>query len=122
MRKTWVVFLRGNAAEANPLPHQHGNALGPHLRHDLHAIALNGALADSELERDRLTGEALYHQVQHLPLARCEPCKALAEIIKGQVPGKRVKGSRKASVDCRKKMSVVDRLLDEVFGTSLDCR
>ena len=59
IRNDRVVVLRGDAAEADRLAHQHRDAFGLHLLHDLRAIAFDRARADLELRGDCLAGEAL---------------------------------------------------------------
>ena len=56
IRNDRVVVLRGDAPEADGLPHQHGDALGLHLLHDLGAVAFDRPRADLEVRGDRLAG------------------------------------------------------------------
>src|SRR5262245_11951978 len=76
-----MVLLRGDAAQANCLTHQNGDALGLHLLHYLRAVALDRSRADGELGGNRLAGEPLHNEVENLDLARRQARKLGGERI-----------------------------------------
>jgi hypothetical protein len=76
-----MVLLRGDAAQANCLTHQNGDALGPHLLHYLRAVALDRARADGELGGNGVAGEPLHNEVKNLYLARRQTGKLSGERI-----------------------------------------
>ena len=114
-----VVILRGDAPEPDRLPHQHGDALGPHLLHDLGAIAFDRPHTDLQLGGNCETREPFHNQIENFDLSRRQSCEPFAESILCLGRTMPLKPLREGSVDRRNELGVVNRFFNEIFRSGL---
>src|SRR5258706_2810347 len=115
-----VVILRWDAPEPDRLAYQGGDALGPHLFHDLGAVALDGAYADVQLGGDRVTREPFHNEIENFDLSGRQSGELFVEGVFRLVRPLLLEPVRQGPVDRGNELSVVNRLFNEIFSPGLD--